>query len=123
MNSLYGTIFVSRADNPQCHSRNICIFADGELDRSPTGTGVSARAAIEFAKGNLKLNESLMVESVTGSIFTVTVHKSVSMKDKEAIIPQVSGDASMTGSCTYWIDPKDPLKNGFLLQKDYRSKE
>ncbi len=123
MNSLYGTIFVSRADNPQCHSRNICIFADGELDRSPTGTGVSARAAIEFAKGNLKLNESLMIESVTGSIFTVTVHKSVSMKDKEAIIPQVSGDASMTGSCTYWIDPKDPLKNGFLLQKDYRSKE
>ena len=101
----------------------MCIFADGELDRSPTGTGVSARAAIEFAKGNLKLNESLMIESVTGSIFTVTVHKSASMKDKEAIIPQVSGDASMTGSCTYWIDPKDPLKNGFLLQKDYRSKE
>ena len=65
MNDLYGIIFVDQADRSYCHSKNICIFADGELDRSPTGTGVSARAAIEFLKGNLGKNEPMLIESIT----------------------------------------------------------
>ena len=59
MNSLYGVIFVDDSDISKCHSKNICIFADGELDRSPTGTGVSARAAVERARGRLKKDEKI----------------------------------------------------------------
>ncbi|MEC7902254.1 MAG: proline racemase family protein [Candidatus Neomarinimicrobiota bacterium] len=116
MNDLYGIIFVDQADRSYCHSKNICIFADGELDRSPTGTGVSARAAIEFLKGNLGKNEPMLIESITGSIFSVSVEKSIDLVDKKAIVPQVSGQAWVTGSSTFWIDPNDPLKNGFLLK-------
>ena len=116
MNELYGTIFVGPSDRSHCHSKNICIFANSELDRSPTGTGVSARAAIEFSKGNLGKNEPMLIESITGSIFSVSIEKSINLVDKKAIVPQVSGQAWVTGSSTFWIDPNDPLRNGFLLK-------
>ena len=66
MNFLYGVIFVDNSFSQKFHSKNICIFANGELDRSPTGTGVSARAAVEFAKENLDSNNYMVVESITG---------------------------------------------------------
>ena len=116
MNSLYGVIFVDDSDISKCHSKNICIFADGELDRSPTGTGVSARAAVEKSRGRLKQGEKIYIESVTGAIFSVSVKKTLSLGDCEAIIPQVGGDASITGKCTFWINPSDPLRDGFLLK-------
>ena len=56
---LYGTIFVGRAHDPAHHSRNVCVFADGEVDRCPTGTGVSARAAIHYARGELRRTNRL----------------------------------------------------------------
>ena len=68
MNSLYGVIFVDDSDISKCHSKIICIFADGELDRSPTGTGVSARAAVERARGRLKKDEKIYIESITGAV-------------------------------------------------------
>ena len=116
MNSLYGVIFVDDSDISKCHSKNICIFADGELDRSPTGTGVSARAAVERARGRLKEDERIYIESITGAIFSVSIKETLSLGDFEAIIPRVSGDASITGKSTFWIDPSDPLKDGFLLK-------
>lgn len=64
---LYGTIFTSPAQQPGRHSRNVCIFAEGELDRSPTGSGVSARAALHYAKGELPLNQKISIESILGS--------------------------------------------------------
>src|ERR1041384_5938872 len=64
---LYGTIFTAPALDPSHHSRNACIFAEGELDRSATGSGVSARAALHFAKGDLRLNERVTIESILGS--------------------------------------------------------
>ncbi|MFN8425096.1 MAG: proline racemase family protein [Anaerolineales bacterium] len=67
---LYGTIFVDEPQDPKSHSRNVCIFADGEVDRSPTGTGVSGRLAIHYARGEVKLNESIVIESIIGSKFT-----------------------------------------------------
>ena len=122
MNNLYGTIFVDSSDKLECHSKNICIFADGELDRSPTGTGVSARAAVEFIRGNLKINKTINIESITGAIFTVTPKKIISLKNKKAIISNVGGNASLTGKSTFWIDPNDPLKDGFLLKDNIKRK-
>ena len=115
MNFLYGTIFTGSAKDPNHHSRNVCIFADGQVDRSPTGTGVSARAAIHYARGEIKIGESITIESIIGSTFTVKVAESSSLGPYDAVIPEVGGNAHITGKNTFWIDPDDPLKGGFIL--------
>jgi trans-L-3-hydroxyproline dehydratase len=116
MNFLYGTIFTDGSKNPSHHSRNVCIFAEGEMDRSPTGTGVSARAAILHAKGKIKLGESIIIESIIGSTFSVKVVTTTTFGHYNAVIPEVSGNAYITGKNTFWINPEDPLKNGFVLR-------
>lgn len=60
---MYGTIFVGPADDPRAHSRNVCVFADGEIDRSPTGTGVSGRLAVHHARDEIGLGEEIVIES------------------------------------------------------------
>ena len=116
MNFLYGTIFTGSAKDPNHHSRNVCIFADGQVDRSPTGTGVSARVAIHYARGEIKIGESITIESIIGSTFTVKVAESSSLGPYDAVIPEVGGNAHITGKNTFWIDPDDPLKGGFILR-------
>tara|TARA_B000000460_G_scaffold70640_1_gene48810 strand:+ start:712 stop:1755 length:1044 start_codon:yes stop_codon:yes gene_type:complete len=116
MNFLYGTIFTGVSKNPNHHSRNVCIFAEGEVDRSPTGTGVSARAAILHAKDEIKLGESIIIESIIGSTFSVKVVETTTFGNYDAVIPEVSGNAYITGKNTFWINPEDPLKNGFILR-------
>ena len=115
MNFLYGTIFTGVSKNPNHHSRNVCIFAEGEVDRSPTGTGVSARAAILHAKDEIKLGESIIIESIIGSTFSVKVVETTTFGNYDAVIPEVSGNAYITGKNTFWINPEDPLKNGFII--------
>ena len=116
MNFLYGTIFTGVSKNPNHHSRNVCIFAEGEVDRSPTGTGVSARAAILHAKDEIKLGESIIIESIIGSTFSVKVVETTTFGNYDAVIPEVSGNAYITGKNTFWINPEDPLKDGFILR-------
>ncbi|MGY8781100.1 MAG: proline racemase family protein [Fidelibacterota bacterium] len=116
MNFLYGTIFTGPPEDPNSHSRNVCIFAEGQVDRSPTGTGVSARAAIHFAKGQIGVGESITIESIIGSTFSVKVDRLTSFGQYEAVIPEVSGNAFITGKNTFWINPDDPLKDGFVLR-------
>ena len=113
---LYGTIFVGAAHDPAHHSRNVCVFADGEVDRSPTGTGVSARAALHFAKGEIGLNEPFVVESILGTTFTGEVVATTEFGPYTAVIPQVSGTAHICGHNQLLIDPEDPLRHGFLLR-------
>ena len=113
---LYGTIFVSEAENPAHHSRNVCVFAEGEVDRSPTGTGVSGRLAIHHARGDIGHNESITIESIVGSTFTGRVAQTTSFGPHAAIIPEVEGTAHITGRHEFLIDPKDELRNGFLLR-------
>jgi len=116
MNFLYGTIFISPPENPNHHSRNVCIFAEGEVDRSPTGTGVSARAAIHHARGEIELNESITIESIIGSTFSVQVNEVTTLGHIDAVIPEVMGNAFITGKNTFWINPNDPLKDGLFLR-------
>ena len=116
MNFLYGTIFTGALRDPNHHSRNVCIFAEGEVDRSPTGTGVSARAAILHAKGEIKVDESIIIESIIGSTFSVKVVATTTFGHYDAVIPEVSGNAYITGKNTFWINQEDPLKDGFILR-------
>ena len=116
MSFLYGTIFVGEAHNPQNHSRNVCVFADGEVDRCPTGTGVSARAAIHHARGELNVNEPFTIESILGTTFTGEAKETVQFGTYQAIVPQISGSAYITGRNELLIDPADPLTRGFILR-------
>jgi len=116
MNFLYGTILTGVSKNPNHHSRNVCIFAEGEVDRSPTGTGVSARAAILHAKDEIKTGESIIIESIIDSTFSVKVVETTTFGNYDAVIPEVSGNAYITGKNTFWINPEDPLKDGFILK-------
>ena len=113
---LYGTIFTGPPLNPIHHSRNVCIFADGELDRSPTGSGVSARAALHFAKGELGLHERVTIESILGSTMSVEVVELTKFGPYDAVIPEVSGTASIIGRNEFYFDPQDPFQNGFILR-------
>ena len=115
MNYLYGTIFTGPPKDARNHSRNVCIFAEGEVDRCPTGTGVSARAAIHYARNEIVNEETLTIESILGSNFHVKVLKTTTLGDYEAVIPEVCGNAFITGKNTFWINPEDPLKDGFIL--------
>ncbi|WP_212004710.1 proline racemase family protein [Chitinophaga sp. HK235] len=113
---LYGTIFTGKALKEGHHSRNVCIFAEGEVDRSATGSGVSARAALHHAKGELKLNETIIIESITGSTMGVTVRELTNFGDYRAVIPEVSGTAFVTGQHTFYFDPEDPFREGFIFR-------
>ncbi len=113
---LYGTIFTGKPFDPNNHSRNVCIFAEGEVDRSPTGSGVSARAALHFTKRELNLNEKITVESILGTTMDVEVIKTTEYGPHNAVIPEVSGTAFITGQNEFYFDPSDPLKNGFIFR-------
>ncbi len=115
LNFLYGTIFVWPGDDG-AHSRNVCIFAEGEVDRSPTGTGVSGRAAIEFSRGRLALGETVTIESILRSRFDVRAVRQTTVGGVSAIVPEVTGSAFVTGRNELWLDPEDPLCHGFLLR-------
>jgi proline racemase len=113
---LYGTIFTGPAMSPGCHSRNVTVFADGELDRSATGTGVSARAALLHAQGTLRQGETITIESLLGSTMTVSCRGARRFGPHAAILPEVSGRAHVIGRSEFFFDPDDPLHRGFLLR-------
>lgn len=116
LSSLFGVIFTGSAHNPANHSRNVTVFEDGEVDRSPTGTGISARAALLFAKGELGLNETIRIESILGSEMTVEVTESSTFGPFDSIIPQVGGTAHIMGQNELLFDPLDPLNKGFIFR-------
>ena len=98
----------------QC--RNVCFFAEGEVDRSPTGSGVSARAALHFARGEMKMNKRYTIESILGTTMGVEIVEKATCGPHDAVIPEVSGTASFTGSHEFVFDPEDPLKQGFIFR-------
>jgi proline racemase len=113
---LYGTIFIGPPLADDAHSRNVCIFAEGEVDRSPTGTGVSARLAIHHARGEIDSNESIIIESIISSRFSGRVVETTTFGPHPAIIPEVEGTAYITGRHEFLIDPNDPFRHGFMLR-------
>ena len=112
---LYGTIFVGPSHTPEGDLRQVCIFANGALDRSPTGTGVSAHLALLHAKGTLRVGQSLRFESILGTRFGGKIVEETQLGPYPAIIPEVEGHACLTGRHEFMINPDDPLKDGFLL--------
>ncbi len=116
LNFLYGTIFIAPPLTEEAGSRNVCIFAEGELDRSPTGTGVSGHLALLHARGEIALNQPIVIESIIGTRFTGQIIETTTFGPHSAVIPEVEGSAYITGRHEFLIDPEDPLRNGFILR-------
>jgi proline racemase len=113
---LYGTIFVGPPTQAGSHSQNVCIFAEGEVDRSPTGTGMSGRLAIHHQRGEIKKDQSIVIESIIGSKFTGKVVEEATFGPYPAIVPEVEGQAHIIGRNELWINPNDPFSDGFILR-------
>jgi proline racemase len=113
---LYGTIFTGPAVESDHHSRHVCVFADGEVDRSPTGTGVSARLAILAARDALDENAEIWIEGIVGGRFSGRILHRDSTGANATVIPEVGGRAFITGRHEFLFDPRDPWKEGFLVR-------
>ena len=104
------------AKSPEATMQNVVVFGDGQVDRSPCGTGTSAKVATLYAKGQLKLNEEFVYESITGTMFKAKAISETKVGDFAAVIPEITGSAYITGFNHFVIDPSDPLKYGFTLK-------
>lgn len=115
---LYGTILTDGkdafSDEP---TANVCVFADAQVDRSPTGSGVTARIALQYHKGLIQLNQTRTFQSgATGSLFTGKAVQETKCGDFKAVTVEVAGHAHYTGTASFVLENDDDLKNGFLLK-------
>ena len=115
LEGIYGTIFTAPAQLPDAHLRNVTVFADAEVDRSPCGTGTAAVMAVLNDMGLLLDDVPFVHESIVGTTFRGRVVDRVEVGEKNAIVPEIEGSAWITGEHTFLIDGDDPLKSGFRL--------
>ncbi len=113
---LYGTIVVGPPHAEGANSRNVCVFAEGEVDRCPTGTGISGRLALSHARGRLDVGQPFVVESIIGTRFTGRILGTTTFGGYEAVIPEIEGSAHMVGRHGFFIKRDDPLRDGFVLR-------
>lgn len=104
------------AKTPGATYQNVVIFGAGQADRSPCGTGTSAKMATLYAKGELKIGEPFVYESIIGTMFKGRVLEETKVGEYQAIIPEITGSAFITGFNHFVIDEEDPVKYGFLLK-------
>ncbi|MER8371144.1 4-hydroxyproline epimerase [Mesorhizobium sp. M1406] len=116
INRLSHMLWTGAPTNPEADARNAVFYGDKAIDRSPCGTGTSARMAQLHAKGKLKAGDSFVHESIIGSLFKGKVEKDVTVAGKPAIVPSIGGWARMTGLNTIFIDDRDPFAHGFVVK-------
>ena len=102
---------------PGCDMRNVVIFGDYMADRSPCGTGTSAKLATLYRRGKIGIGEPFVYESFIGTTFKGVIKEEAKAGEIPAVIPQITGSAYLTGVSTYIIDNDDPLKYGFQVGK------
>ena len=108
-------LWTGKAKNPKAHARNAVFYGEKAIDRSPCGTGTSARMAQLAAKGKLGVGDEFIHESIIGSLFNGRVERAAKVGNHDAIVPSVEGWARITGYNTIFIDDRDPYAHGFQL--------
>jgi proline racemase len=117
LRDVYGVIFFERLDAPDgLAQKNVTIFADGEVDRSPCGSGTSARLALLEGSGELPRGETLVHHSIVRSVFSARVVDDAEVDGTSAVITEVEGSAHASGVHHFMLDPEDPIGTGFLLR-------
>lgn len=111
--------FYGKSQNQQADLRNVVIFGDAQVDRSPCGTGTSAKLACLYEKGKICIGKEFIYESITGSTFKGMVTKEIEIYGKKAIIPEITGSAYITGLNKLILNNYDPHEYGFLIKKEY----
>jgi proline racemase len=115
LKGIYGTIFTGPPSDERADLRNVTIFADAEVDRSPCGTGTSAVMSVIDAMGLLDEEKPFVHESLIGTRFSGRVASRTAVGDYQAIVPEIEGSAWITGEHTFLVDDTDPLKDGFRI--------
>ncbi|MEM6462239.1 MAG: 4-hydroxyproline epimerase [Pseudomonadota bacterium] len=115
INGLSHIMWTGRPTQDQAHARNAVFYGEKAIDRSPCGTGTSARMALEAARGNLDVGESFVHESIIGSLFEGRIESAARVGDFDAIVPSIGGWARVTGFNTIFIDERDPYAHGFVV--------
>ena len=115
LQGIYGTIFTGPPGDDTADLRNVTIFADAEVDRSPCGTGTAAVMAVVDAMGLLSGDRPFVHESLIGTRFRGRVTGRTVVGDVAAIVPEIEGSAWITGEHTFLVDDRDPLRTGFRL--------
>ena len=108
-------LWAGRAHDPRAHARNAVFYGEKAIDRSPCGTGTSARIAQKAARGELKVGDDFVHESIIGSLFFGRVEAAAKVGDRDAIVPSVAGQAWITGHNTIFLDDRDPFVKGFSV--------
>jgi proline racemase len=121
LSGIYGIIWwqdepAGPGDDATLTQRNVTVFADGEVDRSPCGSGTSARLALLHAAGRIRTGETLRHRSIVDSVFAGRVTGETVVAGKPAVITEVEGTAHLAGRSHFVLDPTDPLGTGFLLR-------
>ena len=117
LRGIYGTLLTTA---PETHgdtvrSRNVCVFANGEIDRSPCGTGTSARLTQLYMKGVIRPGMKLEHHSIIDTVFEAEAARETEVGGRRAVVPRVSGSAYITAFSNFVLDEDDPLPNGFRL--------
>jgi trans-L-3-hydroxyproline dehydratase len=115
LTGIYGTIFTGPPTDESADLRNVTIFADAEVDRSPCGTGTAAVMAVVDAMGLLGADRPFVHESLIGTRFKGRVTSRTEVGELQAIVPEIEGSAWITGEHTFLVDESDPLKDGFRI--------
>ena len=116
LNHIYGTIIHGAPSQAGSTQANCCIFADRQVDRSPTGSGTAGRVALLHAQSAMPDNGWLVNESIIGSVMRGRVIGEATVGRFKAVVPEVSGSAYIYGQCNWFLDRDDPLKHGFLVR-------
>jgi proline racemase/trans-L-3-hydroxyproline dehydratase len=116
LRDVYGVVFWQQEGENPLTQRNVTVFADGEVDRSPCGSGTSARLALLDRSGQLPRGEPLIHRSIVGTEFRASVVGDAEVAGMPAVVTEVEGSAYRTGEHVFTLDPADPLPEGFLLR-------
>lgn len=116
LRGVYGAMIDGPSLTPSADQANVCVFADRQVDRSPTGTGTAGRVAQLHARGRMPEGRPLVNESIIGTSFTGRVLEETTVGELPAVIPEIAGRAYITGFGQWVVDPYDPVAEGFFLR-------
>jgi proline racemase len=116
LRDVYGVIFFTDEGERPLVQRNVAVFADGEVDRSPCGSGTSARLALLHRQGRIGVGDLLVHRSIVGTEFKGCIVEEATVAGQPAVVTEVTGSAHLTGRHEFVLDADDPLGTGFLLR-------